>query len=169
MAAVDFSQNMRRFLFTWMARFYIHWSSSFKRKISFFRILLYGNRNQILHTFASESWPRLDCHNRKRWLFPYFRSVTFGKSFPNLDVQHWSWLSTLSWDLCHRTEKKKLINKCNNVQGPKRGPFYQIPHSRVQVQIGVSHCLGSLTWIKKSSLSRDHISDQIYAKTDWNL
>ena len=28
------------------------------------------------------------------------------------------------------------------------------------------HCLGSLTWIKKSSLHRDCYSSQIYAKTD---
>ena len=27
-----------------------------------------------------------------------------------------------------------------------------------------AHCLGSLTWIKKSSLSRDHNCDQNYAK-----
>ena len=35
-----------------------------------------------------------------------------------------------------------------------------------KVCISFPHCLGSLTWIKKSSLSRDHISDQIYAKPD---
>ena len=29
-----------------------------------------------------------------------------------------------------------------------------------------AHCLGSLTWIKKSSLSRDHNCDQNYAKPD---
>ena len=28
--------------------------------------------------------------------------------------------------------------------------------------------VGSLTWIKKSSLHRDCYSSQIYAKTDWN-
>ena len=29
-----------------------------------------------------------------------------------------------------------------------------------------SHCLGTLAWIKKSSLSRDHNCDQIYAFPD---
>ena len=33
-------------------------------------------------------------------------------------------------------------------------------------KVRVPHCLGSLAWIKKSSLSRDHISDQNYAKPD---
>ena len=29
-----------------------------------------------------------------------------------------------------------------------------------------THCLASLTWTKKSSLSADHYSTQIYAKTN---
>ena len=29
-----------------------------------------------------------------------------------------------------------------------------------------THCLGNLTWIKKSSLSRDHNSSQTYAKVN---
>ena len=32
----------------------------------------------------------------------------------------------------------------------------------------LSHCLRSLTWIKKSILSRDCYSGQIYAKPEWN-
>ena len=32
-----------------------------------------------------------------------------------------------------------------------------------------SHCLRSLTWIKKSILSRDCYSSQINAKPEWNL
>ena len=35
--------------------------------------------------------------------------------------------------------------------------------------INKSHCLGSLIWIKKSILSRDCYSSQIYTKTEWNL
>ena len=32
-----------------------------------------------------------------------------------------------------------------------------------------THCLGTLAWIKKSSLSRDHNCDQNYAKPDSKL
>ena len=34
------------------------------------------------------------------------------------------------------------------------------------ILLPTSHCLRSLTWRKKMYLSRDHNSDQIYAKTD---
>ena len=33
----------------------------------------------------------------------------------------------------------------------------------------ITHCLGTLIWIKKIFLHRDCYSSQIYSKTDWNL